>query len=235
MRWLRRETGWSYRAHRPARACRPRVRPCRHGGSCWRSRWRSRPPASPGPCPSSILALGRPGLPTRAPAPAARSHARLPGEKTGEIYRGGQAPLRPGTTRVAVRSRRFQSPANPDAGDGSWGLIGWAAEGVAFWFLLDWMGADVGLSAAVAIFIFATLARRADRRAGRRRRKRKPRWWRFSRWKACPSGSRCPRRSSSGGDDIVVRDRDRNLPSSPSPKGSRRAGAAVAIELPQNA
>ncbi len=38
------------------------------------------------------------------------------------------------------------------------GLIGWGAEAIAFWLLLDWMGADVGLGAATAIFIFATLA-----------------------------------------------------------------------------
>ncbi len=38
------------------------------------------------------------------------------------------------------------------------GIVGWAAEGVAFWLLLVWMGADIGLAMAVAIFIFATLA-----------------------------------------------------------------------------
>jgi uncharacterized protein (TIRG00374 family) len=38
------------------------------------------------------------------------------------------------------------------------GVIGWAAEGYAFWLLLHWMGADVGLGEAVAIFIFSTLA-----------------------------------------------------------------------------
>ncbi|MEM8957394.1 MAG: lysylphosphatidylglycerol synthase transmembrane domain-containing protein [Pseudomonadota bacterium] len=38
------------------------------------------------------------------------------------------------------------------------GLVGWGAEAVAFWLLLDWMGAEIGLGAAAAIFIFATLA-----------------------------------------------------------------------------
>ncbi|KMW59532.1 Integral membrane protein [Candidatus Rhodobacter oscarellae] len=38
------------------------------------------------------------------------------------------------------------------------GLIGWLAEGVAFYALLTWMGAEIGLWAAVAIFVFATLA-----------------------------------------------------------------------------
>lgn len=38
------------------------------------------------------------------------------------------------------------------------GLIGWFAEGLAFHYLLMWMGADIGLWHAVAIFVFATLA-----------------------------------------------------------------------------
>lgn len=38
------------------------------------------------------------------------------------------------------------------------GLVGWAAEALAFWLLLDWMGAEVSLATAAAIFIFATLA-----------------------------------------------------------------------------
>jgi len=38
------------------------------------------------------------------------------------------------------------------------GLIGWLAEGVAFHYLLMWMGADIGFWKAIAIFVFATLA-----------------------------------------------------------------------------
>jgi uncharacterized protein (TIRG00374 family) len=38
------------------------------------------------------------------------------------------------------------------------GLIGWFAEGIAFHYLLMWMGADIGLWHAVAIFVFSTLA-----------------------------------------------------------------------------
>lgn len=37
------------------------------------------------------------------------------------------------------------------------GLIGWLAEGIAFYLLLAWMGADVGIWTAIAIFVFATL------------------------------------------------------------------------------
>jgi len=38
------------------------------------------------------------------------------------------------------------------------GLIGWLAEGYAFYLLLGWFGADIGLAMAVAIFVFSTLA-----------------------------------------------------------------------------
>lgn len=38
------------------------------------------------------------------------------------------------------------------------GLIGWAAEGWAFHLLLTWMGAEIGMMTAIAIFVFATLA-----------------------------------------------------------------------------
>ena len=38
------------------------------------------------------------------------------------------------------------------------GGLGWLAEGYAFYLLLGWMGADVSLSLAVAIFMFSTLA-----------------------------------------------------------------------------
>ena len=38
------------------------------------------------------------------------------------------------------------------------GTVGWFAEGYAFHMLLEWMGADVTLWMAVAIFVFSTLA-----------------------------------------------------------------------------
>ncbi|WP_370641167.1 YbhN family protein [Nereida sp. MMG025] len=38
------------------------------------------------------------------------------------------------------------------------GVIGWIAEGYAFHLLLVWMGADIGFWTAVAIFVFSTLA-----------------------------------------------------------------------------
>lgn len=38
------------------------------------------------------------------------------------------------------------------------GMIGWAFEGLAFWLLLDWLGATISLPAAVAIFLIAVLS-----------------------------------------------------------------------------
>ncbi|MCU0906245.1 MAG: flippase-like domain-containing protein [Rhodobacteraceae bacterium] len=38
------------------------------------------------------------------------------------------------------------------------GLVGWALEGVAFWLLLDWLGAGLPLATATAIFLLAVLA-----------------------------------------------------------------------------
>ena len=38
------------------------------------------------------------------------------------------------------------------------GVVGWALEGVAFWLLLDWLGASIGLATAAAIFLIAVLS-----------------------------------------------------------------------------
>lgn len=38
------------------------------------------------------------------------------------------------------------------------GVVGWTLEGVAFWALLSWLGADVSLAAATAIFLVAVLS-----------------------------------------------------------------------------
>lgn len=62
--------------------------------------------------------------------------------------------------RVRTASRSLAQFSNPWilAVATALGLIGWFAEGLAFHYLLVWMGADIGLWHAVAIFVFATLA-----------------------------------------------------------------------------
>ncbi len=74
-------------------------------------------------------------------------------------YRGtGRAPRLFARLRRAARSLgQFSHPAVL-APAILLGLAGWAAEGYAFDLLLGWLGADIGLSKAVAIFVFATLA-----------------------------------------------------------------------------
>jgi uncharacterized protein (TIRG00374 family) len=60
--------------------------------------------------------------------------------------------------RTASRSLgRFSSPGIMAVAAGL-GLVGWAAEGWAFHLLLTWFGTDLGVARAIAIFTFATLA-----------------------------------------------------------------------------
>jgi len=63
-----------------------------------------------------------------------------------------------GRIRMAARSlARFTSWPVVSAA-AVLGVIGWIAEGYAFYRLLLWMGADIGFWSTVAIFVFATLA-----------------------------------------------------------------------------
>ncbi|MEM6387660.1 MAG: lysylphosphatidylglycerol synthase transmembrane domain-containing protein [Pseudomonadota bacterium] len=66
--------------------------------------------------------------------------------------------------RLFVRVRRAAASLSAFSGAGLTlmagilGVLGWLAEGYAFYILLDWMGAEVGFWTAIGIFIFATLA-----------------------------------------------------------------------------
>ncbi|WP_235857725.1 lysylphosphatidylglycerol synthase transmembrane domain-containing protein [Marimonas lutisalis] len=59
--------------------------------------------------------------------------------------------------RAAQSLRAFSHPQTLSLAAGL-GLIGWLAEGYAFHLLLVWMGADIGFWTAVMIFVFSTLA-----------------------------------------------------------------------------
>ncbi|SEN79149.1 conserved hypothetical protein [Palleronia pelagia] len=59
--------------------------------------------------------------------------------------------------RAAQSLARFSHPATLIFAS-ILGLIGWVAEGFSFWLLLGWMGADIDMWTAMAIFIFSTLA-----------------------------------------------------------------------------
>ncbi len=70
----------------------------------------------------------------------------------------GRKPRLFGRIRMAARSlKQFSNTPVMLAALGL-GLIGWIAEGYAFYLLLGWLGADIGFAMAVAIFIFSTLA-----------------------------------------------------------------------------
>ncbi|HHS93859.1 MAG TPA: flippase-like domain-containing protein [Rhodobacterales bacterium] len=60
--------------------------------------------------------------------------------------------------RRAARALAVFSAPGLMALAGGLGLLGWFAEGFAFHLLLVWMGADIGLAKAVAIFVFSGLA-----------------------------------------------------------------------------
>ncbi|WP_341799029.1 lysylphosphatidylglycerol synthase transmembrane domain-containing protein [Rhodovulum bhavnagarense] len=60
--------------------------------------------------------------------------------------------------RGMARALRHFSHSGTLAAAVGLGVVGWMAEGVAFYMLLIWLGADIALSTATAIFVFATLA-----------------------------------------------------------------------------
>ena len=64
------------------------------------------------------------------------------------------------TCRSTGSGRSVDAPTRGDGPvlAGILGLVGWYAEGYAFHLLLAWMGADIGLAKAVAIFVFSGLA-----------------------------------------------------------------------------
>lgn len=59
--------------------------------------------------------------------------------------------------RAADALSAFNSPFAMTVA-GILGIVGWYAEGYAFHLLLAWMGADIGVAKAVAIFVFSGLA-----------------------------------------------------------------------------
>lgn len=60
-------------------------------------------------------------------------------------------------TAAAASLAVFSAPGLMATGVGL-GLVGWVAEGYAFFLLLDWMGAGIGPALAIAIFVFSGIA-----------------------------------------------------------------------------
>lgn len=70
----------------------------------------------------------------------------------------GKLPRLMARFRAAARSLHAFSSSPMMAAAMALGLIGWIAEGYAFHLLLVWMGSDIGMAKAIAIFTFSTLA-----------------------------------------------------------------------------
>ena len=149
MRWIRRETGWSFESTAPLvlvdRASDLAAMALILGLAITLSAG-----GIGGAVPVTILALMAAYIATRP--------SLLAGIAT-LFYRAiGIWPRLFAKLRRAAKSlARFSHPW-VIVGAALLGLIGWMAEGYAFHLLLMWMGADIGFWMAVAIFVFATLA-----------------------------------------------------------------------------
>lgn len=149
MRWLRRETGWAFERTAPL-VLADRASDLAAMGVILAIAIALSATGIGGAVPVTIFALVAALIATRP-----RLLAWIAGVGYGVV---GRWPRLFARIRTAARSlSRFSSP---------WmmalaaliGAIGWFAEGYAFHLLLVWLGADIGLAKAVAIFIFATLA-----------------------------------------------------------------------------
>ncbi|RPE67064.1 uncharacterized protein (TIRG00374 family) [Pacificibacter maritimus] len=149
MRWIKRETGWAIERTAPLvlvdRASDLAAMAILMGAALCLSGTQIS-----GGIPVTLLALIAAFIVTR-PALLA-SLARVGYRTTGLV------------PRMFVRLRRASQALVPFSTGGTLmtgsvlAFIGWLAEGIAFYLLLAWMGADVSASTAIAIFLFSTLA-----------------------------------------------------------------------------
>ena len=149
LRWLRRETGAAYQRTAPL-VLADRAADLAAMALILALALALSAAGISGALPVVVLALGAAWLATRP---------RLLAWATTQAYRA--------TGRGARLFGRVRQGARTLARFSSWrvllpamalGVAGWLAEGYALYLLLGWMGAEVGLWTAVAIFTFATLA-----------------------------------------------------------------------------
>lgn len=149
MRWLRRETGWSFERTAPLvlidRASDLTAMALILGLALAFSTT-----GIAGGLPVTILAL--------IAAFAATRPRLLAGAATMGHRITGRAPRIWAKLRRAAGSLSAFTSPTLIAVAALIGVVGWVAEGYAFHLLLMWMGADIGFAKAVAIFVFATLA-----------------------------------------------------------------------------
>lgn len=149
MRWLRRETGW------PVERTAPLVLVDRAADL-----------AAMALILALAVALSTGGIAFAGPvvvvsllAAFAATRPRLLAAMATLAYRAtGLLPRLMARLRAAARSLAVFSSPSVMTTSIALGLIGWTAEGYAFHLLLIWMGAEIELAKAIAIFTFATLA-----------------------------------------------------------------------------
>lgn len=149
MRWLKRETGWSFERTAPL-ALVDRASDLAAMALILGLSISLATTGVAGAVPVTLLALAaavvatRPKLLTALVTLTHRATGRMP-----RLF---------GRLRAAARSLDRFAGAGAMVPALGLGIAGWLAEGYAFHLLLGWMGADIGLMKAIAIFVFSTLA-----------------------------------------------------------------------------
>lgn len=150
MRWLRRETGWSFERTAPL-VLVDRAADLAAMAILLAIALALSASGMTGGIPVAVLAIAAAIVATRPKL------LRMVGNY-GHVMTRGAFP------RIFVRVRRAAKSLDAFTGPGllmaagALGVVGWMAEAYAFQLLLMWLGADIGLWKATGIFIFATLA-----------------------------------------------------------------------------
>ena len=149
MRWLRRETGWSFESTAPL-ALMDRASDLASMALLLGFSIALSTSGIAGAVPVTIFAFAAAIIATRPKL--------LAGIVTILFRLIGRWPRLFARFRAAAHSLKHFSQARLLLPATGLGLLGWVAEAYSFYLLLMWMGADVGLWMAAAIFIFSTLA-----------------------------------------------------------------------------
>ena len=150
MRWLRRETGWSFERTAPL-VLVDRAADLGAMAILLAVALALSASGMTGGLPVVILAIAAAIIATRPKL------LRMVGDFGHVLTRRTFPRLFVKVRRAAKSLSAFKGPALLTIA-GALGIVGWLAEGYAFHILLVWLGADIGFWTAVGIFIFATLA-----------------------------------------------------------------------------
>ena len=149
MRWIRRETSWSFDRTAPL-VLVDRAADLSAMGILLALSLALSTSGLKGGVPVAVLALAAAYVATRPKLlyrVAGIGH-RITGRRFSRLF-----------ARVRRAAQSLKAFSNPSVLmiAGALGVLGWFAEGYAFHLLLVWLGADIGLWTALGIFIFATI------------------------------------------------------------------------------